>query len=51
MSFENLEFRVPVGYKDWLTILYGEDYMIIPPEEKRMIHQVLVMVRNDFRNE
>lgn len=42
MDFEGSKFRVPVGYKDWLTALYGEDYMAIPPKEKQEVHMVIV---------
>lgn len=37
MKFENFEIVVPAGYHEILTTLYGE-YMILPPEEKRVSH-------------
>lgn len=44
MDFENKQFKVPVGYDDWLTVLYGKDYMTIPPKEKQQIHNVIVQI-------
>ena len=32
--FEGREFKIPVGYHEYLTRMYG-DYMKLPPEEKR----------------
>lgn len=37
-EFEGHTFRVPKGYDHYLRISYG-DYMQLPPEEKRIIHQ------------
>lgn len=37
-DFEDTRFYGAENYKDYLTSLYGEDYMILPPEEKRKIH-------------
>lgn len=35
-SFEQYEFAVPVGYREWLHLIYG-DFMQLPPEEKRIV--------------
>lgn len=35
LSFEHLQVRVPVGYKNILKQIYG-DYMKLPPEDKRV---------------
>lgn len=38
MKFEDIEINVPVGYDEYLTNLYGSDYMQLPPIEKRKTH-------------
>jgi len=35
--FEGEEYKVPIGYHQWLTKVYG-DYMKLPPEDKRVSH-------------
>ncbi len=35
--FENKEFPIPIGATSWLKARYGENYMELPPEEKRGI--------------
>ncbi len=35
--FETININIPVGYHDFLTLLYG-DYMTLPPEDKRINH-------------
>ena len=37
MDFEGSKYKVPVGYHEILTKIYG-DYMQLPPEEKRITH-------------
>jgi lipopolysaccharide cholinephosphotransferase len=37
MKFEEREFKVPIGYDEILTAIYG-DYMEPPPVEKRVTH-------------
>lgn len=37
LQFENKMFYAPVGYKEFLTQLYG-DYMTLPPKEKQVSH-------------
>ena len=39
MSFEGMMFSVVKGYDKYLTLLYG-DYMKLPPEEKRVSHNL-----------
>lgn len=41
MQFENEVFRIPAKYNEILTITYGEDYMQLPPIEKRRNHEIL----------
>ena len=40
MEFEGNEFNVPKGYDLYLTSIYGE-YMKLPPEDKRITHNIL----------
>lgn len=35
--FEGNEYKIPVGYHQWLTKVYG-NYMKLPPEDKRISH-------------
>lgn len=39
LDFEDKQFRAPVGYKEYLTELYG-DYMKLPPKEKQVSNHV-----------
>ena len=39
VDFENLKFKIPVGYHEYLTTQYG-DYMELPPENKRVSHHM-----------
>jgi len=36
--FENREFPIPCNANDYLASLYGDDYMTLPPENKRKTH-------------
>ena len=40
LPFEGKNYPAPVGYEDVLSCMYGEDYMRLPPEEKRVSHHV-----------
>ena len=41
LPFEGLKIKAPVGYKEYLTQMYG-DYMKLPPKEKQVSHHALV---------
>ena len=38
-NFEGKIYKIPEKYDIWLRGLYGDDYMQLPPEEKRKRHQ------------
>ena len=38
VDFEGYQFPAPEGYRTYLAQLYGERYMELPPEEKRITH-------------
>lgn len=40
MQFEDMQAMVTTYYDDWLRINY-DDYMQLPPEEKRVMHQTI----------
>lgn len=37
VSFEGKQYKAPIGYDEWLRSFYG-DYMVLPPEDKRVSH-------------
>jgi phosphorylcholine metabolism protein LicD len=38
LTFEGKEFYVPNNSNEYLNILYANDYMTLPPEDKRHTH-------------
>lgn len=38
--FEGRMFKIPETFDEYLTALYGKDYMTPPPEDKRWIHNI-----------
>lgn len=38
-QFEGKQYRIPVGYNQWLRTIYG-DYMQLPPEEEQIAHHI-----------
>lgn len=45
VEFEGRHFPAPAGYKTYLAQLYGENYMELPPEDKRITHHRYVAYR------
>lgn len=45
LDFEGKKFYGPVGYDRWLKVLYGNNYMDIPPVEKQEVHEIIVTWR------
>lgn len=41
LPFENMQLCVPANYDSWLRKWYGDDYMQIPPPEKRHGHGIV----------
>ena len=39
-EFEGERFAIPKGYDIWLSKFYGDDYMSLPPVEKRIVHPI-----------
>lgn len=48
MEFEGIKVRMPKGYDNYLSRLYGKNYMEIPPIEKREQHPLMEL---DFGEE
>lgn len=40
LDFCGRKFNCPIGYDGWLKVLYGENYMVVPPKEKQRVHNV-----------
>lgn len=47
MKFENKIYNVPNDYNYVLKMIYGENYMQIPPEEKRCTHYPIMVMFSD----
>lgn len=41
LEFEGEKYRCPLKYKEILERLYGENYMELPPEDKRENHKII----------
>ena len=51
LPFENIEIRVPTDYKLYLSQIYGDDYMKLPPEQKRISHSSVIIFQNAHNKE
>lgn len=40
LPFEGKNYPCPIGYKEYLKDLYGDDYMIIPKKENQYVHNI-----------
>lgn len=38
LTFEDMQFKVPIGYKEILDSVYGDDWCELPPENERVWH-------------
>ena len=45
-EFEGKQYRIPIGYDQWLTSIYG-DYMQLPPKDKQIAHHIANMYWKD----
>lgn len=44
LEFESMKIKAPVKYDDFLTFMFGEDYMTPPPVEKRIPKHTATMI-------
>lgn len=47
LVFDAITIHVPSKYKEYLSAIYGEDYMQLPPEDKRTPHQYRIVSLGD----
>ena len=40
-NFEHIKTKIPANYNEYLTSLYGKNYMTLPPVEKRETHPLM----------
>ncbi len=45
LAFEDMEVKAPVDYHDFLTFVFGADYMIPPPEGERMPKHTATIIK------
>ena len=44
-EFEGRQYKIPVGYHEWLSKLYG-NYMQLPPKEWRVVHHMEAYIKD-----
>lgn len=44
LEFESMKVKAPVKYRDFLTFMFGEDYMTLPPIEKRVPKHTAIII-------
>ncbi|MBQ6440331.1 MAG: LicD family protein [Mogibacterium sp.] len=50
LPFEDTTIRCPARYDEYLTLQFGDDYMELPPEEKRLPHHTEVVdIHNSYK--
>ena len=47
LPFENIMIKAPVDYQEFLTFVFGEDYMVPPPKEERMPKHPATVIKTD----
>ncbi len=45
LEFEGVKFPVPNRYQEYLRVIFGKDYMQLPPPSKRKTHAVYIEVK------
>ncbi|MBR1738474.1 MAG: LicD family protein [Firmicutes bacterium] len=45
LDFEGIKIKAPVKYREFLTFMFGEDYMTLPPKEKRIPKHTATLVK------
>lgn len=48
IEFENHFFNAPNNSKQYLTDIFGDNYLEIPPVEKRMIHATKIVIYEEY---
>lgn len=46
-EFEGRDFVIPKGYHQWLSTFFGDDYMILPPKEKQIVHEFDCYIKDE----
>ncbi len=50
LEFEDMKIMAPVAYKDFLTFMFGENYMTPPPKNKRIPKHTAIEIRFEEEN-